>query len=221
MNTDKHRYLLKRITKEKSFGIFRFFHRCSSVRRSWFIASARVFICGKNRFALFVLLSVVALSLVSCAEVAKDMGLDQVSDIEQRAGLDGTKDNPGVLDPFKTYNLVMAANECRYFSMKIPENWYWKLYFTAANPDATQAGHVEAEIESASPAWVALPDADLKKSFSLMHEGSQAVLGVGNNEATRVALLRLCQDGAPLHITLKSQVSSNSELLGPHSKDKK
>src|ERR1039458_9059623 len=60
---------------------------------------------------LNLLLVVVCFGLSSCAEMAKDMGLDEEPDIQQRAGLTGTAANPAVLDPFKKYNLVMAGNE--------------------------------------------------------------------------------------------------------------
>lgn len=168
----------------------------------------------------FFIVASLLLGLCSCAEVAKDMGLDEVPDVEQRAGTGGTADNPSILDPFKTYNLVMAANECRYFSMKVPQHWYWKIYLTAANHDANRSSHIEAEIAQANPPWENLPAADTKKTFNLMHEGVQSVLGIGNSADSRYAVLKICQDGALLHVTLKSEVSSNAELLGPHSKEK-
>src|SRR5260221_3113075 len=154
MNTDKHRFKKSthfqgvKPTKKNHFSFSAFKYLCSSVCRPSFekfsrravlppmirtrIMNQGVFICGKTRFFFGVLLSVVALSLSSCAEVAKDMGLDEVPDFEQRAGLAGTQDNPAVLDPFKKYNLVMAANECRFFTMKVPERWYSKINFTHA-----------------------------------------------------------------------------------------
>jgi hypothetical protein len=210
MNTDKHRFLSAEFTKRICLSLANHFHRCASV-----------FIGGKNRFALLVLLSVVTLSLVSCAEVAKDMGLDEVPDVEQRAGLTGTRDNPGMLDPFKTYNLVLAANECRYLSIKVPEHWYWKLYLTAANREATRSSHLEAEIEPATPAWDTLPASDMKKTYNLLHEGVQCILGIGNTNGSRYASLKICQEGAPVRVTLKSEVSSHTDLLGPNSKETK
>ena len=156
------------------------------------------------------------LSFCSCAEVARDMGLEEVPDIQLRAGLSGTEDHPATLDPFKKYNLVMAANECRFFHMKVPEHWYWKVYLTVANRKQAQRGTLKAEISQTTPPWGALPNTDFKKDFELDRgEGLQAVLGIGNNSPTRTALLHLCQSGAPLYITIESEVSTNGQLLGP------
>src|SRR6185503_5388581 len=80
---------------------------------------------------LFFLVAI--LSLCSCAEVARDMGIDDSPDIELRSGPMGSQSNPSPLDPFKRYDLIMAANECRFFAMKVPERWFWKVYLTGAN----------------------------------------------------------------------------------------
>jgi hypothetical protein len=163
------------------------------------------------------------LLLSSCAEIGRDMGLEDVPDIQLRAGITGTQNNPVVLDPFKKYNLVMAANECRFFTMKVPEHWYWKIYLTVANRKVGQTGHLEAEIAQTDPPWGTLPAVNIKKTFDLDQGGVQAVLGVGNEHATRLALLKLCQDGVPLKIAIESQVSSTTGLIGPakDSKDSK
>jgi hypothetical protein len=157
----------------------------------------------------------VALCLGSCAQVARDMGLEEVADIDQRAGVTGTQARPAVLDPFKKYNLVMAANECRFFQMKVPSRWYWKIYLTVVNREENRSGRLVAEIAPSDPAWSSLPDSRFGKTFVLEREGVQAVLGVGNSGPTRVAYFKLCQEGPPLHIAIESQVSSNAELLGP------
>src|SRR5579872_4017543 len=120
------------------------------------------------------------LLLSSCEEVAKDMGLEDVPDLQMRAGLTGTQDNPASLDPFKKYYLVMAANECRYFTMKVPEHWYWKIYLTAANRKTGDRAHLEAEIAQTDPPWAALPATSFKKSLDLNEGGIQVALGVGN-----------------------------------------
>ncbi len=171
------------------------------------------FICGKKMF--LVVLSVAALGLSSCAGVGQEMGLETVPDIEQRAGLMGTQDNPAVLDPFKKYTLVMAANECRFYTMKVPEGWFWKIYLTAGTRETTRQGRLKAEIIPANPPWAPLPDCVFAKDFQLKREGIQALLGLGNEKAGRPALLRFCQEGAPVRITIESQVSSNSQLMGP------
>jgi hypothetical protein len=156
------------------------------------------------------------MGLVSCGEVARDMGLENVPDIKLRDGLTGTQDNPAVLDPFKTYNLVMAANECRYFQMKVPQNWYWKIYLTAANRKDNEHATLQAEVGPNDPPWAPLPECVFTKTFQLDREGEQAVLGVGNRLEPRVAIFHLCQSGAPLHITIASQVSTNATLMGPN-----
>ena len=159
--------------------------------------------------------------MVSCAGVGRDLGMEEVPDIDLREGVKGSQQNPTVLDPFKKYNLVMAANECRFFAMKVPEKWYWKVYLTAANHQNGRRGHLDAQIAPSDPPWGRLPDADFQKTFDLGVEGLQAVLGVGNDGSTRMAFLKLCQEGAPLNVTLESQISATSDLLGPARKPKK
>jgi len=153
--------------------------------------------------------------LSSCAEVAKDMGFDVPSDMEQRTGPAGTQNDPAVLDPFQKYNFVMAANECRFFMMKVPEKWYWKIFLTADNRDAKRKGQLSAEIISTNPPWAPLPDSVLNKNFDLDREGVQAVLGIGNQYPKRIAVFKLCQSGAPVHVTIASQVSTTTGLVGP------
>ena len=169
---------------------------------------------GKTCF--FVLLSAAVLFLSSCAEVAKDMGFDQPSDIEQRTGPAGTENNPVVLDPFRKYNFVMAANECRFFMIKVPEKWYWKAFLTAVSPESSRRGKLSAEIVPTDPPWTSLADCVMGKNFQLDREGVQAVLGVFNRYPKRPAVLRLCQEGAPVHVTINSQVSIVTETLKPN-----
>ncbi len=57
--------------------------------------------------------------LSSCAEMARDMDIDGATDVQLRSGLRGTTKDPAALDPFQRYDLVMAANECRTFTMKV------------------------------------------------------------------------------------------------------
>ena len=164
---------------------------------------------------LCLCVSVLALSSLSCAGLARDMGIEDVPDVKLRSGPAGTLENPVPLDPFKTYNLVMAANECRFFQMKVPDHWYWKVYLTAASPRENQKGDLMASIAPLNPPWASLNGTSFAKTFNLNHEGVQAVLGVGNPGEARVAILRLCQDGAPINVTIESQVSATSSLLGP------
>lgn len=157
--------------------------------------------------------------LSSCAGIARDIGLDNPSDLQQREGPTGTLDNPAPLDPFQRYDLVMAANECRFFSMKVPSKWYWKVFLTVANRSDKQRGRLTAAIVQDKPDWEPLPATSFNKNFDLGREGVQVVLAVGNNGPDRQALLQLCQDGAPLHITLQSEVSGTRVLIGPNDSD--
>ena len=165
---------------------------------------------------LGVLAVLLSLGLTSCFGLDRDMGLAQVPDLQQKEGITGTQDNPTPLDPFKRYDLVMASNECRFFTMKVPSNWYWKIYLTAANREENRRGSLSAEIAPANPPWVPLPATSFSKHFDLSgREGLQAILAVGNSQADRLAFFKLCQDGAPLHITIQSEVSATKALLGP------
>ena len=142
------------------------------------------------------------------------------TDMEQRAGITGTENNPTPLDPFKKYDLVMAANECRFFAIKVPHNWFWRVYLTVANREEIRRGQLRAQIAQPDPPWGQLPGAGFEKYFDLGREGLQVALGVGNKAETRTALFKLCQQGAPLHVTIESQISATTDLMGPEKKPK-
>jgi hypothetical protein len=163
------------------------------------------------RVGLFFLL----LFLCSCAELSQDIGLTKAPDIDQRKGLTGTLQHPGILDPFQKYQLVMAANECRYFKVKVPRRWFWKVFLTVVNRDEKEHGRLTAEIGPSQPPWSPIAGTVFGKAFELGHEGVQAVLGVGNRLQDRTAILKLCQEGPPLRITIESQISSTGKLMGP------
>jgi hypothetical protein len=74
-----------------------------------------------------------------------------------------------------------------------------------------------AEISQVEPAWAPLPGTTLSKNMILHHDGDQALLAVGNTAQTRYAILRLCQEGAPVNVSIESQTSSTANLLGPDS----
>ncbi len=154
--------------------------------------------------------------LTSCSELSKELGGGPSSAMDQKQGITGTFQNPAVMDPFKKYDLVMAGDECRFLIMKVPSQWYWKFFLTAANRNENQKGHLSAEIAKVEPPWASLPGTLLKKDFDLNHgEGDQTVLAVGNTGPDRFALLKLCQNGAPLVVTLQSEVSATGALLSP------
>jgi len=174
-----------------------------------------VFIRGKRFFIFFVLLSAVALGLTSCFGISRDLGMEEVPDVQQREGVTGSPSNPTPLDPFKKYDLVMAANECRYFSMLVPSQWSWKFTLTVANRDDMKKGRLEAQIDPAKTPWAPIQGAYMQKHFELGREGLQALMGVGNPGENQTAYFHLCQEGAPLHITIQSQISATKALLGP------
>lgn len=166
---------------------------------------------------IYLCLLSVLFCLVSCAEMGRDMGIDDVTEVEMRSGLTGSSAKPGVIDPFQKYELVMTANECRYFIVKVPHNWYWKVYITAACRKEAAEGRLSADISPVEPAWASLPGTTFSKSMVLHHDGDQALLAVGNTDQTRYAVLRLCQEGAPVNVSIESQTSSTANLLGPDS----
>lgn len=176
-------------------------------KRSYFLIRICVYLC----------VSVAILFVSSCAEVARDMGIDGLSDVQLRAGLTGTEAHPAALDPFQKYELVMAANECRFFIVKVPAGWYWKVYVTAASRAETIEGRLTASINQQNPPWDSLPGTSFEKAMVLHHDGDQALLAVGNSVQTRYAVLRLCQEGAPVNVNIESQTSTTTNLLGPDS----
>jgi hypothetical protein len=112
--------------------------------------------------------------------------------------------------------MVLAGGECRFLILKVPSQWYWKVFLTAADRSDAQKGHLTAEIAQVNPPWAPLSGTLFKRQFDLNRaEGDQAVLGVGNPGPDRFALLKLCQNGAPLIVTLQSEISATDALLAP------
>jgi len=173
-----------------------------------------------SRSCFFLLMATVPFFLASCAEVAKEMGLENPTDLEMRSGPMGTPAEPVTLDAFKKYPLVLAGEDCRYLILKVPSQWYWKVFLTVDNRDFDRNGRLTADFARPQPPWGKLPNVDMAKIFILHREGVQGVVGVGNKDEPRYALLRLCQEGAPLKVTLQSEVSSIGGLLGPDKKPK-
>jgi len=169
---------------------------------------------------IFLFLAAVPLFLASCAEMAKEMGEEKPADLEMRSGPVGTPANPVTLDAFKKYPLVLAGEDCRYFMLKVPSQWYWKVFLTVDNRDFERQGRLTADFARPQPPWAKLPNVDMAKIFILHREGVQGVVGVGNKDEPRYALLRLCQEGAPLKVTLQSEVFSG-DFLGPGKKPRK
>src|SRR5581483_7040982 len=115
-----------------------------SKEMSFLYPCVSVFIRG-GRFLCLFLLAVVFLP--SCFGLDKDMGLTEVPDVQAREGAGGTLENPAPLDPFQRYDLVLAANECRVFSMKVPAKWSWGISLTVANREDARRGKLTAEIQ--------------------------------------------------------------------------
>lgn len=168
------------------------------------------------QICVYLCLSVAIIFSVSCAEMARDMGIDGATDVQLRSGLTGTQNAPAVLDPFKKYELVMTANESRFFTMKVPSGWYWKVYVTAASRRENDEGRLSADIGQPDPPWAPLEGTSFNKMMVLKNDGDQALLAVGNTDQTRFAILRLSQEGAPVYVTIESQVSTTTNLLGPN-----
>jgi hypothetical protein len=152
---------------------------------------------------------------VSCFGLDKDMGLTETPDIQAREGAGGTLENPAPLDPFQRYDLVLAANECRVFSMKVPAKWSWSISLTVANREEARRGKLTADIQGQEPNWLPLPGCYMSKTFDLSREGSEVRMGVGNPGDTKTINFQLCQTGAPLHVTLISQISATKALVVP------
>ena len=157
-----------------------------------------------------------SLTLCSCSTLGTDMGFVHLSDMQQREGITGTPQNPATLDPFKRYDLVMAANECRYLQMNLPQRWYWKIFVTGANRAENDKSKLTARLLPSVPDWVALPISVTQKEFELNREGVESVLGVANTGPARMAVLELCQEGSPVRVTIQSEVSPmNEQLMQP------
>ncbi len=156
-----------------------------------------------------------ALCLSSCAELSRDMGLVEPTDLEQREGPGGTTDNPTVLDPFKKCTLVMAGGECRFFQLKLPQQWYWKLSLTVVNRQEGKRGKLTAQILPIKPPWDALRDLKSGKAFELGRESIAGTIGVGTGGPSRVAFLPFWREGPPLRWTLESQISPALGILNP------
>jgi hypothetical protein len=177
-----------------------------------------VFIRGKYRSLLLLCFcaSVVIFGCVSCFGLDKDMGLTETPDLELREGPRGTLDDPAPLDPFKRYDLVLAANETRVFSLKVPSKWFWKISLTVSNREVAQRGKLSADILPKDGGWVTIPGTYLEKDFDLSQEGLGVMLGVGNPGGTKNALLQLTQQGAPLRVTITSEISATKALVVPN-----
>jgi hypothetical protein len=143
----------------------------------------------------------------------KGVGLVKKPDIERREGSGGSPSRPETLNPFSTYRLVLAGDECRFFQMRVPSKWYWKLYVTAANEDQGMESKLTATFQTSEDGWKPLVPLETHKEISVADSSSQAALGVANEGDDRMLTLRLCQNGTPVIVTLESQVSAYGHAL--------
>ena len=168
---------------------------------------------GRDNFArgLGVLALVWALS--GCASAMKDVGLARKTDPEMRSGPGGSPTKPQMLSPFENYRLVLAGNECRFFQIRVPAKWYWKLYVTASNEEYGQEATLNASFDTSEGGWKPLPPLETHKEFAVAESSSQGALGVANDGDDRMLTLRLCQTGAPIKVVMESQVSAYGKAL--------
>ncbi|HVM32870.1 MAG TPA: hypothetical protein VMU88_07030 [bacterium] len=164
----------------------------------------------------FLLLLLGSLGLSACATAPAPQAAD-LPGVSQREGLTGTAGDPATLNPFKHYDLVLAAGENRYFQVDLPQGWYWKLFVTAVDSDDNDGAELKAGILPAEPAWRSLPLSESAKDFKLKpKEGDQQVLGVANLGPDRMAVVELSQTGAPVQVSLRSEISPlNDQLMRP------
>jgi len=151
--------------------------------------------------------------LWGCASAMKGVGLARKPDVERREGPGGPPGRPEILNPFTTYRMVLAGDECRFFQMRVPSKWYWKLYVTAANEDQGLESKLTAAFETSDEGWKPLVPLETHKEFSVSDASSQAALGVANDGDDRMLTLKLCQNGSPVIVTLESQVSVYGHAL--------
>lgn len=160
----------------------------------------------------FAALAALALCLGGCAAM-KTVGLASKTDSEMRSGAGGSAARPEVLNPFNAYRLVMADNECRFFQLRVPSHWCWKLFVTASNEDPGQEATLSASFDTSGGSWNPLVPLESYRDFTVTDASSQGALGVANGGADRVMTLRLCQKGAPVRVVLESRVSAYGEAL--------
>jgi hypothetical protein len=141
------------------------------------------------------------------------VGLTRKPDLEMREGSGVPPGRPETLSPFVTYRLVMAGNECRFFQMRVPSKWYWKLYVTASDQEWGAEADLNASFDTSSDGWQPLVPLETHKEFSVSDASSQAALGAANAGDDRMLTLKLCQSGAPIKIILESQVSAYGHAL--------
>lgn len=167
---------------------------------------------GREKPILALCLLALVLS-TGCVKTLRSVGLAPKPDLEWRKGPGGDVANPETLSPFKTYRLVMAGDECRFFKVRVPSQWYWKLVVTASAETEGLEAEVTAAFDLQGEGWEPLVPFENHKTFSVAQASSQAAIAVANTGVDRMLTLRLCQKGTPVKVVLSSQVSAFGEVL--------
>jgi len=148
----------------------------------------------------------VPLLFSGCAVLVK-LGIQSPPDLEQRRGPAGTAASPVVLNPFDPVRLVMAADECRTFRVRVPGGWYLKYLITVVNRRDGKPAFLKAGFQVFDPSWAEMAPHPLTKRFFIREGSSQAVLAVANRGKDRDVLLELCQEGPPMEVILQPETS--------------
>ncbi len=162
----------------------------------------------------------VPMILAGCGTFRK-LGLISAPDIDQRRGVTGTEESPLPLNPLTKYKLVMAAGECRWFQVRVPKRWYWKVTLTAVCPDK-RSGRLEASLDISDGGWKPVVPYETRKVFDLagwsemgvrVGDSRQGVVAAANIGPERPLVLKICQSGAPVQALLEFQVSAFGDVL--------
>ena len=135
------------------------------------------------------------------------LGLKSPPDLEQRRGIGGTRNNPEILNPFKPVEIVMAADECRFFRVRVPRGWYLKYLVTGVNRRDGKSGYMKAEMIAEGQGWAELSPYPREKHFYLREGSNQAVVAIANQSVDRDILLKICQEGSPMGVILQPETS--------------
>lgn len=151
--------------------------------------------------------------LLSGCGVMVKLGIKRPPDLEQRRGPVGHAGAPAVLNPFGTVSLVMAADECRVFKVRVPGGWYLKYLITVVNRRDGTPAYLRAGFQVADPTWAEMSPYFLRKSFYIREGSSQAVVAVANQAKDRDVLFEICQEGPPVEVTLVPETSRVVQTL--------
>lgn len=157
----------------------------------------------------------------ACGPALRTAGLKEGPPESRRSGLMGFRHDPAPLNPFETTELVMAGDECRFYRLKVPSGWTWKLRLTAASRRPGVPAEVHARILPESPPWGEVPNAARERVLRLASGGTQVLLGVANPLGDRMAVLELCQVGGDVGLILESEVAPYRMPLLPRGRERK